>query len=251
MVRAHRLMDLAARLQAEPDATVAQLADEHGVSHRTVLRDLAALRERGMPIAGQTGRGGGVRLEGTRGLTAVHLSLAEVMALWLAARLARESSVLPWSAAATSGMHKLLASLPPRRADGLSALLRRVFVGQPASPALARALGRTPPELLSVFEEAFGAGVGLMFEYTDARGRRTRRTVEPHGLLVEPPAWYVLARDAVNGLPRTFRMDRMRQPALAPAVRFRADLRLAIGQLPPTGRYVRADSGRPVHRPPA
>ncbi|WP_405048811.1 helix-turn-helix transcriptional regulator [Roseateles asaccharophilus] len=73
-------IELASRLRAQPDATVAQLAGEFGKSERTVLRDLASLRDMGMPISGQAGPGGGVRLEGTRGLTAVHLSLAEVMA---------------------------------------------------------------------------------------------------------------------------------------------------------------------------
>lgn len=239
-------MNLAGRLRAQPDATVAQLAAEHGVSARTALRDLATLREMGLPITGQAGPGGGIRLEGLRGVTAVHLTFAEVMALWLASRLAREASVLPWSQAATSALHKLLASLPIARADSLRSVLRRVFVGRPASAALAATAGHTPDELLTVFEQAFSAGNGMRFLYTDAQGRRSTREIEPHGLLVEPPVWYLLARDTVKGMPRTFRMDRIEQPSVLERVSFRPDLKLTLGQLPPTGRYVRADSGRPV-----
>lgn len=239
-------MGLASRLRAEPEATVAQLAAEFGTSGRTVLRDLATLRDTGMPITGQAGPGGGIRLEGSRGLTAVHLNLAEVMALWLASRLARESSVLPWSEPATSALSKLLLSLPPARADALRGVLRRVFVGRPASAALAVTVGSAPAELLVMFERAFSGGNGMRFLYTDAQGRRSIREIEPHGLLVEPPVWYLLARDIGKGAARTFRMDRIAEPAVMDSVRFRPDLKLAMSQLPPTGRYVRADSGRAV-----
>src|ERR687896_703386 len=85
MSRAARLMELADRLRASAETTVQALASEMGVSARTMHRDLAMLRARGMPISGQAGPAGGVRLDGPRGGTAVHLSVAEIVALWLAA----------------------------------------------------------------------------------------------------------------------------------------------------------------------
>lgn len=251
MTRAMRLMDLADRLRGEAGVSVGHLADELGVSERTVMRDLAALRERGLPISGQAGPGGGVRLEGERGLTAVHLSLSEVMALWMAARLAREASVLPWSDAATTALHKLLASLPNARAAPLRALLRRVFVGKPASATLAQSAGATPPELLTLFEAAFTGGNGLGFRYTDAQRRCTDREIEPHGLLVEPPVWYILARDVQKDALRTFRMDRISSPVLLPDVRFRPSLKAALQQLPDELHIVCADTGRRVKHGPA
>ncbi len=50
------------------------------------------------------------------------------------------------------------------------------------------------------------------------------RRVEPHGLLVKPPVWYVLARDCDKLAPRSFRMDRIASPRLLPAVTLRPDL---------------------------
>jgi predicted DNA-binding transcriptional regulator YafY len=129
------------------------------------------------------------RLEGSRGLTAVHRSLDEVIALWLAARLARESSLLPWSGAANSALAKLLASLPGQRATQLRAISRRVFAGPPASASLATSAGRSPPLLLNLFEQAFSSGTGLGFHYTDGQGRHSVHRIEPHGLRVEPPVW--------------------------------------------------------------
>lgn len=231
MPRAERLFELTDLLRARRETTVAALAEELNVSTRTVLRDLAALRERGLPIMGEAGPGGGVRLEGARGITAVHLSLAEVIALWVAARLSREASQLPWGEAARSGLAKLLVSLPSARARTLRALCRRVIVGPPPSAEIRSSAGTAPPELLRVFEEAFSAGCGLGFHYIDRVGRRTVRRIEPHGLLVTPPVWYLLARDVEKGTPRTFRMDRIGRPKLLRGILFHPDPAVIQAQL--------------------
>ncbi|MFN7132010.1 MAG: helix-turn-helix transcriptional regulator, partial [Myxococcales bacterium] len=85
-------------------------------------------------------------------------------------------------------------------------------------------LGTPPPELLGHFEQAFGEACCLAFDYRDRHGRTSRRTVEPHGLLVEPPVWYVLARDVERDAARMFRMDRIARPRLVRERRFTPDL---------------------------
>ena len=50
--RLHRLDLLASRLKSEEPLCVGELAREFGVSHRTLSRDIALLRERGLPIEG-------------------------------------------------------------------------------------------------------------------------------------------------------------------------------------------------------
>src|SRR5688572_4432325 len=129
MSRADRLLDLLDQLRSGGATTIQQLAFELEVSPRTIHRDIAALRARGNPITGDTGPGGGVRFDGSRGVTAVHLSLSEVVTVWLSARLSQAASDLPWSGAASSALAKLLASLPRPRAKELRALCRRVIVG--------------------------------------------------------------------------------------------------------------------------
>jgi predicted DNA-binding transcriptional regulator YafY len=230
-------MELADLLRGREATTAADLAEELGVSRRTLLRDLAALRERGLPIAAEAGPGGGVRLDPDRGLAAVHLSLPEIVAIWLGARLSRATSDLPWGEAASSAMVKLLSSLPAPKARALRALCRRVVVGQPASATIRAGAGVAPAELLRLFEEAFSNGLGLGFHYTDREGRTTQRRVEPHGLLVEPPVWYVLARDLDKDEPRTFRMDRIARPRILGDVVFRPDPNVIQAQLPDLERW--------------
>lgn len=225
-------MDLADLLRGLEGTTVAGLAEELGVSERTILRDLSTLRQRGMPITGEAGPGGGVRLEGSRGVTAVHLALAEVVSLWLAATLSREASDLPWGEAARSALSKLLASLPKDKARELRTLCRRVIVGPPASAKVRGDMSAPPKELLHLFEDAFTHRMGLGFDYVDRAGRGSSRRVEPHGLLVETPVWYILGRDIDKAEPRMFRMDRIARPRILPDITFRPSLEVVSGQLP-------------------
>jgi predicted DNA-binding transcriptional regulator YafY len=233
MPRADRVFQLLALLGGTEATTVAAAAAALGVTGRTVLRDLGVLREAGFPIRGEGGPGGGIRLERERGVTAVHLREDEVAALWLAARLSGSVSRLPWSGAARAALDKLFASLPRDRARSVRELLRRVHVGRPASPRVLAELGPPPPELLAAFEAAFARKVCLAFDYRDRHGRESQRCVEPHGLLVEAPAWYVLARDTVSGAARLFRMDRVRAARPVPERGFVPDfdavLREAFG----------------------
>lgn len=223
MIRTGRVLRFLELLRGTEATTVAEAARALGVSRRTILRDLVVLREAGHPIIGEAGPGGGIRLQRDRGVAAVHLREDEVAAVWLAATLSARVSRLPWSHAARGALDKLFASLPRERARSVRALVRRVHVGRLASARVLAELGPQPPELLSAFEEAFGRGICLAFDYRDRRGRETRRCVEPHGFLVEAPAWYVLARDTATGAARLFRMDRIRAPRPVPERAFSPD----------------------------
>ncbi|WP_437283544.1 WYL domain-containing protein [Sorangium sp. So ce375] len=232
MSRAVRVMELSDLLRARGATTVGELAATLGVSARTVRRDLATLRERGVNIEGEAGPGGGIRLDAGRGVTAVHLSVAEIVTLWLSARLSQAASDLPWSSGASSALAKLLSSLPPERARELRALCRRVIVGDPASGPVRAGAGAPPAELVRLFEESFSSRVGLGFDYHDREGKTSRRRVEPHGLLVQSPVWYVLALDTGKNEPRMFRMDRISTPRVLREIGFRPNADVIWSLLP-------------------
>ncbi|WP_044890612.1 helix-turn-helix transcriptional regulator [Myxococcus hansupus] len=224
MTRVDRVMRLMDFLRGREATTVAEIAEALDVSGRTVHRDLATLRQRGIPVSSDTGPGGGVRLERDRGVAAVHLSQEEVVALWLAASLSSTGSTLPWGNAARSGLQKLFASVPKERSRGMRELIRRVVVSRPASARVLADVGKPPEELLAVFERAFREQVCLSFDYRDRHGNSSRRCVEPHGLLVESPVWYVLARDVEKSAARMFRMDRIRRARIVPDRPFTPDM---------------------------
>ena len=70
------------------------------------------------------------------------------------------------------------------------------------------------------FEQAFTANRVLRFDYVDREGHASRRRVEPHGLLVRAPLWYIIASDLDKDAARIFRMDRVRQPLVQTDVNF-------------------------------
>ena len=72
--RVLRLEALKSLLAERDYTTVADLAEELVVITRTLHRDLALLREMGVPVEGDRGTGGGLRLEPGWSLGRVHLN---------------------------------------------------------------------------------------------------------------------------------------------------------------------------------
>ena len=106
------------------------------------------------------------------------------------------------------------AALPQQRVDELQRFMQRVLVGDSALEPQGAGTA-IDPALVATFEQAFTANRLLAFSYVDRAGRRTRRRVEPHGLLVRAPLWYVIAWDPRRAAPRLFRADRIRRPSIS------------------------------------
>jgi predicted DNA-binding transcriptional regulator YafY len=106
--RQHRLIE-ELRLADGRHATAEQLATALRVDVRTVERDIARLRDAGVPIAARRGPGGGFRLDAPATVAPVHLSPGEIAAL-----IASLTSVGPYvSASAHSALTRLVEALHP------------------------------------------------------------------------------------------------------------------------------------------
>jgi predicted DNA-binding transcriptional regulator YafY len=189
-----------------------ELAAELGVSVRTIRRDIAALRVRGMEIEGERGRGGGIRFARFAPLPPLRLEESQAVGLWLSVQVARRVAGLPFSRDSSAGLNKVVSALPEQRRQQLRLLCERIVVGGPASASLRASAGEITPTLLDAFERCFREQVCLSFQYTDRKGATTQRRVEPHGIFIEIPVWYVLAVDIDKDARRMFRMDRIAHP---------------------------------------
>ena len=94
-------------LRRRADWTVAGLARELGVSRRTVLRDLGALREAGFDLDTFSGPGGGVRLNPASVMITSQLRTSEVVALIVSAELARAATTVPFAVGAEHALGKI------------------------------------------------------------------------------------------------------------------------------------------------
>jgi predicted DNA-binding transcriptional regulator YafY len=189
--------------------TVPELAQELGVSQRTIFRDLNAVRARGFSIDGSAGRGGGVSLDGDSVLLSAQLATSELVALLLSAAVARSAPWMPFASKADDAIAKLEGALPRARVRELRRVLARIVIGAPASARLVSSMKEVEAGLLDVFERAFTLGVMLGFEYQDGDGQKSERRVEPQAMLVRAPLWYVMAWDTQKDAMRLFRMDRI------------------------------------------
>ena len=114
-MRASRLLRMLLLLQNRGRLTSAQLADELEVARRTILRDVDALTEAGLPIIVHQGNQGGIELGfnyRTR-LTGLAADEAEAMAVILT-RPMRELDDLGIAGAADRARSKMLDPFPTR-----------------------------------------------------------------------------------------------------------------------------------------
>ncbi len=199
-------------LRRSPSTTVDTLAQEVGVSRRTVLRDIVALRDQGFVIHSEPGRGGGLQLDPQSIQTMPRLSVAEVFALLISVAAMQAAGQLPFSSLADAGLAKIEQSLPPDKMRGLRRFLDCLHVGKIAPQQDLSDLGRIDPALLPAFETAFLDRLYLRFFYRDAKHNVTLREVEPQAMLILPPVWYLVGWDPLKEDFRHFRMDRITAP---------------------------------------
>lgn len=162
-------------LRRNGTSTVAELAEEVGTSRRTLLRDIAALRDEGFVIHSESGRGGGVQLDPQSMQTTARLSVAEVFALLISVAAVRAAQNLPFSDLADAGLAKIERALPSDKVRDLRRFLACLHIGQLSPKQDLSDLGTIDPALLPAFEKAFLARQHLRFEYRDAKGARSLR----------------------------------------------------------------------------
>ena len=211
-------------LRRNRTSTVDDLAEEVGASRRTILRDIAELRDQGFVIHSECGRGGGLQLDPQSVQTNARLSVTEVFALLISVAAMRAARSLPFSNLADAGLAKIEKALPSDKVRDLRRFLDCLHVGQLSPRQDISDMGSIDPALLPAFETTFLQQLHLGFCYRDAKGAETRREVEPQAMLILPPIWYLVAWDPTRNDFRHFRMDRISWPEIVAGKSFRRRL---------------------------
>ena len=213
MSRAERLLDLMQnlRLRRRPVAGAA-LADELGVSLRTLYRDIASLQAQGADIEGAPGLGYVLRPGFT--LPPLMFGLEEVEAIALGARWVEGRADKNLASAARGALAKIAAVLPSDRAAALD---------WPTLLAGASPPGELEGAILPLARSALNAERKLGFAYKDKDGKPSARVVWPVALGFFDSARVLAAWCETRQSFRHFRLDRM------------ADV-LVLDQRPPKAR---------------
>jgi len=220
--RFDRLDILTRVLRDRPGITVADLARELNVSARSVFRDLDHLRERGYPIEADRGRGGGVRLHASWGLGKVLLSSEEALCTLLSLAISEKLSFPMFSSDVSRARKKIVDAFPTSERKRIAPLRERIFIGHQASASVRSSYSRPNPAVMRLLQVAFVRETVVLADYIKEAGERSTRRVEPHAMLINWPAWYLLGFDHLRGEPRTFRFDRFASVELEEHSVFRA-----------------------------
>ncbi|KCZ62713.1 hypothetical protein L53_11480 [Hyphomonas sp. L-53-1-40] len=208
--RLRRLELLAVHLKQNAHCTVKDLAHQHGVSERTITRDLSLMRDQGMQIDADRGRGGGVRLNREWGVGRINLTYIEAVDLLISIAVAERMNSPMFLANLDSVRRQLVASFSPAKREDIDRLKSRILVGVTASTYVQASVTAPPKAVVHALHQAFVDQETLEIGYQREDGVTSKRLIDPHYLLLKYPVWYVVAFDHMRDSPRTFRCDRMR-----------------------------------------
>lgn len=201
MCRAERLLDLITRVRAKGHFTVQELADELGVSRRTMLRDLHALSAMGMPLAAAPGPGGGYSLPYPQRSVTLSFAADEALGLILSYEATLRDTPSPFREPSVSAITKLRGALSPDIVRDLDRLRERV-----AAVGVERTYDA--PFLANLLQAAFDRA-HLRIAYDSRRGS-SERVIYPYGLIAGLGFWYCACFDYKRSDHVWLRADRVR-----------------------------------------
>ncbi len=207
--RLRRLELLAVQLKQNELCTVKGLAQQHGVSERTITRDLSLMRDQGLPIDADRGRGGGVRLDRNWGVGRLNLSYPEAVDLLISIEVAEQMNSPMFLANLGSVRRQLIASFSPEKRSKVERMKSRILIGDTASTYVQSSMNAPPKRVVQAVHQAFIDQKTIEISYQREDMEVSKRVIEPHYLLLNYPVWYVVGMDHLRGAARTFRCDRI------------------------------------------
>ncbi|MFJ8750540.1 helix-turn-helix transcriptional regulator [Streptomyces sp. NPDC102441] len=200
-----RVLTLLELLQSGGLRTAAELAGRLGVDERTVRHYVGHLIDLDVPVESVRGRHGGYRLMPGHRMPPLMLNDDEALAVLLGLVAGRRAGLTTATGTASeTATAKIRRVLPERLRIGLDAVLGALAFTAPAGEAAAPESG-----VLLPLADAVNHHRPVSIRYTAADGRRSERTLHPHGLVAHSGKWYVTAADLMTGEDRTFRLDRI------------------------------------------
>ncbi len=196
-------------LRSESYWTSKRLCDQLDISYRTLMRDLAELKETGVPIESERGRGGGISIVGRWGLNQLHLNNSEVITLLVSLTITEsiKSPILVDNI--HSIKNRISSAFPIEQQQIISRIRKRILVGDIASEHVLQSYTAPRQSVLGALTDSFFNFTKIKIRYKSAKNEITERLVEPQILYLEFPVWYFLCWDELRQAARLFRIDRI------------------------------------------
>jgi proteasome accessory factor B len=195
------------RIEAGRFTTSSDLAEEHGVTERTIRRDLEALQEAGFPLYDERANGRKVwrLVEGYRQRLTQTFTLAELAALYFGKNLLSFLGGAPFAQDLDSAFAKIREALPARSLPYLSRI-QDLFAARP-----------DPSKDYSEKQDVIAAVIDAVLHQRQARisyysfhSKRTKAyTLDPYRVVYYRGGLYLYARAHEYQEVRTFAVERI------------------------------------------
>jgi len=205
MPKSKRLMELMMTVNRKRRFKVQELADEFGVSTRTILRDLQELSELGVPLYSEVGPHGGYQVVRERVLPPIAFTEGEAVAMFFAVHALRHYSSLPFEAESASALSKFYLHMPGDVRDRIDSMKDRVDFITPTR--------RGDAPCLAILLDAAVRQKVLAVEYTSKEEGASNRRIQPVCIYASNGFWYCTAYCFLRQGFRVFRCDRIREAA--------------------------------------
>jgi predicted DNA-binding transcriptional regulator YafY len=204
MNRIDRVTAILIQLQSKKIVKAQEIADRFSISLRTVYRDIKALEESGVPLAGEAGVGYSI-MEGYR-LPPVMFTREEAIAFLTAEKMVEKltdpSSVEQYQ----SAMFKIKSVLRYAEKDLLDDMSSYIeVVENPYLPASEN----KPVHLQTILKSIAGKEVLDIGYFANHSQQYSNRDVEPVGIFYQLSYWYMIAYCRLRKDYRNFRTDRI------------------------------------------
>ncbi|KEK12656.1 hypothetical protein EP18_08595 [Lysinibacillus sphaericus] len=205
MHKAQRLIQLMMKVNERKKFTIQEMADECGVSRRTMIRDLMELSELGVPLYSEAGPNGGYRVLREKVLPPISFTEHEAIALFFACQSLHNYKALPFKNEVNTALDKFFYYLSGELKQKIENMQQRLLFWVPPHEL-------EVPFLKELLEAALEQQVvTILYEAATTKNR----TIQPLGIYTMNGLWYCQAYCFLAEDYRVFRIDRVKDFSLA------------------------------------
>ncbi|MGC4191757.1 MAG: YafY family protein [Thermomicrobiales bacterium] len=207
---ASRVLAMLELLQDRPGISGPALADELGVTTRTIRRYVVTLQEMGIPVEPMAGRTGGYWLRPGFRMPPLMFSPEEAIGLSIALLASRTSVASELPKPVTQALTKIERVLPRELLERIQTIRTSLLL--PEAPYTSMESDSFPnPTVLATLAQATITSRRCWMRYGRPDGDESARQVDPYGIVVHHGRWYLHAYCHLRQGTRTFRIDRIRR----------------------------------------
>ncbi len=191
-------------LQAGRRCNVNKLAEEVGVSRRTIFRDVSVLKDAGIQIAFDDDTET-YNIEQSYYLKPMNLTLEEGLAVMLMTRKMADARVLPMVGSIVSAGLKIESALPEDVVKHCGEMLQGVEFDWPQVSDV-----DSVSDILYRIQQAIANQRKLRIAYESYHEKsEIQTTLRPYRALFRGRGWYVIGHSEMHGELRTFKLERI------------------------------------------